>query len=165
MSTAKSPTADTQIIPKAITHSIGETFRSMASQPTELMGVQLEDPTVEPGVGIISLIGVKGDHYHGTIAIHFPESTYVPLMNQVLGEKHAKICPDNADGASEFLNIIYASARVSLNEHGFNFQPAIPTTLRGEKLELPAGPKVKILKLRYQCPLGPFVVLVGLAPK
>lgn len=156
---------DIQIIPKSITKSVHDTFTAMASDKAELEGVQLEDPSVEPGAGIISLLGVKGDQYHGTIAIHFPATTYLPLMGQVLGEKFDSIGPANVDGASEFLNIIYASARVAMNEAGFNFQPAIPTTLKGERLELPAGPKVKILKMRYRCSFGPFVVLVGLAAK
>lgn len=158
-------TPDISIIPQSLQKSIEDTFTSMAGKPAKILSTQAEEATVEQGSGIISLVGVKSDQLQGTIAIYFPKETYVPLMNQVLGEKQTDICKENVDGASEFLNIIYSSARVAINEKGFNFQPAIPATLKGAQLELPPGPKAKLLKLRCQCEFGPFIVIVGLAPK
>lgn len=156
---------DFQIIPKSISESIVDTFKTMAQENAEIVSVVAESPKLESELGIIAVIGIKSSSFTGSIAIHFPSSTFIPLMNKMLGENHTSIGPGNADGASEFLNIIYSSARVKINEAGFDFNPAIPATIKGKDLELPSTQSAKVLKLNCKCTFGAFTVVVALMKK
>lgn len=158
-------TLDPQIIPMSIRNSIVETFHTMAQDKAEFVSVTTEDSSFAPGQGIVSLISAKSDQFNGTVALYFPAETYVPLMNKILGETQNAITDGNADGASEFLNIIYASARNKINEAGFNFVPAIPSTLKGQNLELPKSGGAKLTKFNCKCSFGPFLVAISLTAK
>lgn len=156
---------DVQVIPKAVQGAIIETFKVMAQDQAEVSSVTADDTTLSSDPGIISLLSAKSDQFHGTLAIYFPATTYVPMMNKMLGETQTEINEGNSDGASEFLNIIYASARNKINEAGFNFLPAIPSTLKGTKLEMPKAASAKLMKFNCKCSFGPFTVLISLVAK
>lgn len=156
---------DIQVIPKAVQESIVETFKMMAQDKAEIGALVNDDPTFANDPGIVSLLSAKSDQFSGSFALYFPASTYIPLMNKILGENQTSICDGNADGASEFLNIIYSTARTKINETGFNFQPSIPATLKGQLLEMPKPAGAKVVKLNGKCGFGPFTLVISLAAK
>jgi CheY-specific phosphatase CheX len=158
-------TLEIQVIPKSVQAAIVETFKVMAQETAEVVSVTADDANFTAGQGIVSVLTAKSDQFQGTLAIYFPAATYVPLMNKLLGEKQTAICAENADGVSEFLNIIYGTARNKINEAGFNFQPAIPATVKGQNLELPKGGGAKIMKFGCKCGFGEFVVALALTAK
>jgi CheY-specific phosphatase CheX len=80
----------------------------------------------------------------------------------MIGEKHAAVTPENADACGELLNIIYASARVKINEAGFDFQPAIPTTVSGSRISLPLGQYSSFIKFTAESPHGPLTLALAL---
>lgn len=90
-------------------------------------------------IELVATMPFKSAKYQGTIAILFPKDTFLRITNQMLGEQQVEILDENADAASELLNIVYASARSLMNRLGNDFAPALPTVLRGKDLNVLHG--------------------------
>ena len=89
--------------------------------------------------GILTLIS---NGFSGSIAICFPKHVFLKIYENMFDEKHEGITPEIEDAAGELLNIIYGSAKVELNQEGYNFQKALPTVLSGEKMSVrQTGPR------------------------
>lgn len=156
---------DLQIIPKSLADAVLDTFSTMANSAAEIRSINTDEVKLPQEMSIIAVLAVDSAEYAGNMALHFPSTTYIPLMNGMLGEKHDKICAENSDGVKELLNIIYASARNKINSEGFSFLPAIPTSLMGERLGLPFSHKGKPVTMQCHCTHGPFTVVVSLFKK
>ncbi len=50
----------------------------------------------------------------------------------MLGEKHTQINAEVSDAVGEMTNMIYGSAKTTLNQLGYNFEMAIPTVISGD---------------------------------
>ena len=87
-------------------------------------------------VDCMSIITLKTDLVAGAISIGFPEPVLLKVIEKLLGETHEKLSSLNADASGELLNIVYTSARVHINQLGFQFQPTIPATILGRGLQL-----------------------------
>lgn len=97
-------------------------------------------PTADVGnIDLVATITFRSTKFQGVIGLCFPSPTFLGIVNQMLGESWREINDENADAAGEFLNIIYASARVMMNQIGHDFAPAIPTVLRGNSLQIMHG--------------------------
>jgi|GEM_PF-5555699 len=111
---------------------------------------------------VVSLMGVKATGFQGSLALGFPKATFLNVLESMLGEKHAEISDQNADACSELLNIIYASARVKINEAGFDFQPAIPSTICGKEISLPLGQFNSYMRFHCETKQGSFLLAFSL---
>ena len=111
---------------------------------------------------VVSIMGVTCTGFTGSLALGFPKNTFLNVLESMLGEKHTEISNQNADACSELLNIIYASARVKINEAGFDFQPAIPSTISGKEISLPLGHFSNFMKFSCETPKGSFLMAFSL---
>jgi CheY-specific phosphatase CheX len=144
-----------------IQNAVAETFKVQMSLETTIKAISAQvDEKKEDRIAVEvgSVMGVKGKGHTGTIAIAFPKTTFLGIVESMLGEKHAEISNQNADACSELLNIIYASARVKINAGGFEFQPAIPATVCGKDIWFPLGQFKEYIRLECECNKGKFIL-------
>ena len=85
---------------------------------------------------IAAVLGLVGNQVNGAIAICYGKQIYLALIGAILGKKFQEIPTDLEDGAGEILNMIFGAAKAELDaEHGYSFQSAIPTIIRGPNLQ------------------------------
>jgi CheY-specific phosphatase CheX len=150
-------------IPIHLRDAIVDSFRVQASLPVEVKSIATDvvDESSEE-IACMAVLGMRSSHFEGSLALGFPKATFLKLLEHMLGEKYADIDERNADACSEMLNIIYCSARVKINKDGEDFQPAIPTTIRGEHLSIALGNSSRFLNFRCSSNLGSFLVALKL---
>jgi chemotaxis protein CheX len=151
-------------IPLLFQNAVIDAFKIQASLEVRVGNV-VSEPSDSSAPGIIdcmSVIGVKSEEFQGSLALGFPKATFLNIVEKMIGEKHEKISQEIADASGELLNIIYASARVKINELGLNFQPAIPTTVLGKELSMALGTSSKYLKFTCDSEMGQFFVALNL---
>ncbi len=153
------------IIPKSLVDSIKDAFGIQASCPIEIKSVTAVPPSVVNGIDIISIIGVQSAKLRGTFALCFPKVAFLGIVNKMLGETFPEINNDNADAAGELLNITYAGARVKINQAGHDFQPAIPSVVRGNDIIVAHGEVPLIVRVNCQSEFGPFHAEISLRKK
>ncbi len=113
-------------------------------------------------VDIAGVIGLKSPSFRGSIALCFPEKTFLEMMSAMLGEEFRVISKDLEDGAGELLNIIFGQAKKKLMEKNYRVDQAIPTIVKrlDEKIgQLTPEPTVVI---PFQTPRGAFHIQIGL---
>ncbi|MFN7727770.1 MAG: chemotaxis protein CheX [Bdellovibrio sp.] len=151
-------------IPAHIDKSIVNAFHVQLSTKAQVRNLSMKPETAELySIDCLSTLPMKSSGYAGSLSIGFPEKTYFKLIEQMLGEKIDKITVENADAASEILNIVYASARKDINEDGFDFEPSFPTAIIGQNLAMSKS-ALSGHGLFFQCSsdLGDFLVLLAL---
>jgi chemotaxis protein CheX len=151
-------------IPLLFQNAVIDAFKIQSSLDVKVGNVVSEpsDSTKPEIIDCMSVIGLKSDEFQGSLALGFPKETFLKIVEKMIGEKHEKISQEIADASGELLNIIYASARVKINEFGLNFQPAIPNTVLGKELSLALGTNSKYLKFTCETELGHFFVALNL---
>lgn len=152
------------IIPLCLHQSIVETFEIQIGGKANVDSVTTDatPKDTDQKIDCISTLGIKSENFTGSLALGFPAATFLKVIEKMLGEKHESINDNNADACGEILNIIYAGARVKINQGGFDFNPAIPTTVRGKELSIALGSQSKVLKLVCSSDFGPFFVALYL---
>lgn len=150
------------LVPKTLITSLKEAFSIQASTPIEIIGAKAVTPSRLPGIDIASVMGIRSTKLEGSLALCFPVVTFLGIVNHMLGEKYTEVTPENADAAGELLNILYAQARVKLNEAGYDFTPALPTVVRGEQIEVSHGALGMIVRIECKCQFGSLYLEVGL---
>ena len=93
------------------------------------------------------------------------ENHGIGFINRLLGEAFTEIQDDTIDTAAEILNIVYTLSRVPLNGTKYNFQPALPSAIRGGILEESTEGKRHEGKLIFESDLGPFAFQASLSLK
>jgi len=87
-------------------------------------------------IDIAGVIGISSKGFIGSIAICFPQQTFLAIMSKMLGEEFEEIDSELEDGAGELLNIIFGHAKKVLNQTGHSLDKAIPTVVRGTDLKV-----------------------------
>ena len=121
----------------------------------------LNQPT---DVAIAAVLGLTSKPFNGSIALCFPEKTFLTIMGKMLGEAFPAITKDLEDGAGELLNIIFGQAKKHLNDKGYAIEKAIPTIVRGKELmvrHMSANPTVI---LPFESDAGLFHIEVSTEP-
>lgn len=111
---------------------------------------------------IVSVMGIQCTGFVGSLSLAFPKDTFLNVLEKMLGERYTEVNAENADACSELLNIIYASARKNINGEGFDFQPAIPSTISGHDLSLPLGQFSSFMRFSCTSKPGPFLMAFSL---
>jgi chemotaxis protein CheX len=115
--------------------------------------------------GIIGLIALSCQSFRGTIALCFTKEVFLKIYERMLGEVHTEITQEIEDAVAELLNIVYGTAKTQLNkEQGYDFQPAIPTVLRGEHIQLRAKAKTPVVILPFASEVGQVHVEIATEP-
>jgi CheY-specific phosphatase CheX len=159
----KRETPESQI-PALLQTAVVDAFQVQAGLKVQVGEVVMEPaiPAAQSIIDCMSVIGVKTDNFQGSLALGFPKSTFLKIVEKMIGETHETISQEVADASGELLNIIYASARVKMNQLGMNFRPAIPATILGKELSLCLGTATSFLKFTCQCEYGTFFVALNL---
>jgi CheY-specific phosphatase CheX len=154
---------DETAIPLCLQRAVVEVFQVQTG-----VAVQVESVASETGSGAsdevecMSVLGMKSSEYRGSLALGFPKASFLAFLEAMIGEKTTEINAENVDACGELLNIIYASARVKINEAGFSFEPSIPATVQGKDISVALGQSAKALKIRFRSEKGGFVVVLNL---
>jgi chemotaxis protein CheX len=78
-----------------------------------------------------SMIGVTDGNFSGYFGMYYQKSTFLGLMNILLGADFTELSEDIQDGASEITNICFGVAKQVLNDQGHSIQMALPYLIRG----------------------------------
>ena len=107
---------------------------------------------------IVAIIGIGGG-LRGTIAISFPESSALAIVNRFLETDLKEIDATVSDGIAEFVNIVAGGAKAKLCAD----PPAtlsLPTVVRGNNFNVEHPSKAAWLKIPFTSEFGPFVLRV-----
>jgi CheY-specific phosphatase CheX len=153
------------IIPLSLSQSLKDTFQIQLSLPIKVTAEATnaaEALKATAALDVVSMMGLKCTVFTGSLALGFPKNTFLKIVETMLGEVYTEVSAQNADACSELLNMIYAGARVKINEAGFDFQPAIPTTVSGKEISLPMGQHTTFLRFLCETERGSFLLALSL---
>ncbi len=126
---SSNPLFDKKLI-NAFIESVIKTLESMAQTK-----VSPGKPTVEAKANIkgevAGIIGMVAGEVRGNLVIAFSSQGAFKILENMLGEKHTVVNSEVTDAVGELTNMIYGSAKTTLNQLGFNFDMAIPTVVSG----------------------------------
>jgi CheY-specific phosphatase CheX len=154
-------------IPREIEKGIVETLSIQLSMKAAVVRTAMvREQLHTKNFDCMSSVSLNSSKYLGTLSICFPENTLLLMNERLTGEKFSSLSAECSDASGEILNIIYASARKRVNESGFDFLPALPTTVIGKGLN-PAGINPTDIVLYFECEseTGPFLVILSLRIK
>lgn len=107
-------------------------------------------------------IVVESSTVKGSVAICFPEKTFLKIMSGMIGEEYNELKPEIIDGAGEITNMIFGQAKIILNEKGHNIQMALPTVVTGKEHGL-VDAKNPVLIIPFSGNAGDFFMEILLA--
>jgi chemotaxis protein CheX len=67
---------------------------------------------------ISAIVGMVSATFRGSMGIAFEKSTFLYLVNSMLGEKYTSITPENQDAAGEICNQIFGQTKTKLKKKG-----------------------------------------------
>jgi chemotaxis protein CheX len=112
-------------------------------------------------IDIAGLIGITSTSFCGSIAISFPQKTFLGVMESMLGEKYTEITKDVEDGAGELINIIFGTAKRVLNEQGYVIKKALPSVVKGLGLQIRSVSMAAVLVVPFESTVGPFQIEIS----
>jgi chemotaxis protein CheX len=126
----KNPLLDKALV-NAFVNGVKKTLSKMAS--TEVV---CEKPFIQNDFqmagNIAGIIGMVASPLTGTLMLSFTEDSIFLILKNMLNENFTEINDSVADAVGELANMIYGSAKTTLNNVGYNFEMAIPTIVRGD---------------------------------
>jgi chemotaxis protein CheX len=112
---------------------------------------------------IAAIIGLNSDHFEGSLALCFPEQTYLKIMTGMLGEEQTVLDNDLADGVSELLNIVFGFTKKQMNDQlGTHVRMAIPTVIRAESVNVVHCSSGGVVMVPFESGAGHFHIEVAL---
>lgn len=156
--------SDIKNIPLCFERSMIRAFEIQLQSKVTVKNVSMKsDATSNMSIGCMSTVMLQSKNLNGQLSIAFPSETFFNLFERMLGEKINEISAENSDASGEILNIIYSTGRKEVNEAGFDFTPAIPSTVFGQDLALSKSNMSGIaLYSDCVCDLGRFAVMLSL---
>lgn len=89
------------------------------------------------GMDIAGVISLTSQAFEGSIALVFPAAVFLHIYSNMVMEEAKEITQEIEDAAGELLNIIFGQAKAELNDRaGYQIQKAIPTIVRGQRLQV-----------------------------
>jgi len=119
---------------------------------------------VPAAIDIAGVIGLTSKHFSGSIALCFPEKTFLSLVGKMLGEEYKEINDEVEDAAGELLNIIFGQAKISLNKKGYEIEKALPSIFRGQDLKVKHLAPAPTVMLPFAVGDMTFHIEVGIDP-
>lgn len=132
---ANSP--DIKKIPQALEQAVVTTFQVQLKAAVKTSAkIASVDALRSQKIDCLTTMSLESSKYVGSLVLAFSKETLLKIIETMLGEAYPELTPENSDAAGELLNIIYSSARKSINEAGFDFGMALPATVIGGNLSL-----------------------------
>ncbi|MCR8921163.1 chemotaxis protein CheX [Dasania sp. GY-MA-18] len=101
-----------------------------------MVEVKVGKPSLKEGTNclgdITSVIDLKGEKHHGSLAISFSQAAILNIASNMLGESFDTIDEAIADVVGEITNMITGNAKQIYSEGGLDFALATPKTLIGK---------------------------------
>ena len=123
------PLFDKRLI-NAFVDGVIKTLKTMASTET-IPGKPFIEPQFAVKGEIAGMVGIIAPPLQGTLMISYRQDSILYIMENMMGEKHETIDREVADAVGELTNMIYGSAKTTLNQLGYKFEMAIPTVISG----------------------------------
>jgi chemotaxis protein CheX len=146
---------------RALSEGVKTTLNIQCSVKVDEGKSARKDVSVKKSCDVAATMGLMGKTVQGTIAIAFPESVYVRIMENMLGEKFDGISADIEDGAGELLNIIFGQAKKILNEKGYQFGKTLPSVILGPSLKVRQLTPSPGTMITFQSSAGEFYLEFG----
>ncbi len=158
--------SDVKVIPKFIEKSIVDTFQIQLKSQAKVASLTM-DPTLvsknRKSYDCLSTLTMHSTSLVGQLSIALPKTTFINILERMIGERVDEITSENSDACGEILNIVFSSSRRNINESGFDFHLAIPSTIIGQNLTLSkANLSGYALFFECQSDLGDFLVMLSL---
>ena len=112
--------------------SVIKTLGDMAQTKVTPGKPTIEDKASTMKGEIAGIIGMVAGEAKGTLIICFTSKSAFKIIENMLGEVHTNLSPDVTDAVGELTNMIYGSAKTTLNKMGYMFEMAIPTVVTGD---------------------------------
>lgn len=125
----ENPLLDKQLV-NAFIDGVQKTLSTMAMTESTPKKAFVEKDFKAKG-DVSGMIGMVSGAMRGTITISFEQSAIFEVLNNMLGEDYSEIDDEVRDAVGELTNMIYGTAKTTLNELGYNFEMAIPTVITG----------------------------------
>ncbi len=126
---AANPLLDKRLI-NAFIDGVSKTMTTMANTHCEI-GKPFVEKKFETKGDIAGLIGMVAGTMKGTMTISYEKAAAFHVIKNMLDEDHTEISEEIIDAIGELTNMIYGTAKTTLNELGYNFEMAIPTVVVG----------------------------------
>ncbi len=115
----------------AFIKAVQVTLSDMASTQVQF-GKPFIEQHLTPRGEVIGILGMVAMPLRGTLSLSFPKNAILKIVENMLSEKYTEIDKNSTDAVGELTNMIYGSAKTTLNESGFNLEMAIPTVIHGD---------------------------------
>lgn len=148
---APNPLFDKRLI-NAFVEGVIKTLKTMA-QTDATPGKPFIEPQFVLKGEIAGMVGMVAPPLKGTLLISYNKESIFHILENMLGEKYTTINTDVSDAVGEMTNMIYGSAKTSLNQLGYNFEMAIPTVISGE-FRISHSDKSPTLVIPFNLPNG-----------
>ncbi len=130
----QNPLLDKTLINSFI-EGVTKTLKTMAN--TDLTyGKPFVENKFAPRGEVAGVVGMVSNQYKATLTLSFPKPAILQILENMLGEKYDDITAEVFDAVGELTNMIYGSAKGTLNDLGYNFEMAIPTVIKGQFIML-----------------------------
>jgi chemotaxis protein CheX len=129
VSQAANPLLDKNLI-NAFVEGVVKTLDLMANVQVQVGAPQLGQAKMKGDLA--GIIGMVAGGMKGKLAICFSKESLFTILQQMLGETYTELNPAVADAAGELTNMIYGTAKTTMNQLGYNFEMAIPTVVYGD---------------------------------
>lgn len=127
---ALNPLFDKRLI-NAFVEGVLKTLKTIA-QTDASPGKPFIEPQFVLKGEIAGMVGMVAPPLKGTLLISYGKDSIFHILENMLGEKYTTINGDVSDAVGEMTNMIYGSAKTTLNQLGYNFEMAIPTVISGD---------------------------------
>ena len=124
------PLFDKRLI-NAFVDGVIKTLKTIASVDASPGKPFIESSYVVKGE-IAGMVGLVAPPLKGSLIISYSKESIFHIMESMLGEKYEEINGEVSDAVGEMTNMIYGSAKTTLNQMGFNFEMAIPSVISGD---------------------------------
>lgn len=124
------PLLDKRLI-NAFIEGVIKTLSTMA-QTDVTPGKATVEPQFTPKGEVAGVVGMVAGDIKANMTISFPKEGIFLVLENMLGEKYTDINNEVADAIGELTNMIYGSAKTTLNQMGYAFQMALPSVIKGE---------------------------------
>lgn len=115
----------------AFIDGVTKTLSTMAQTTVSFSKPMIEKSLVPRGE-VIGVLGMVAPPLRATLTLSFTKNAILKIVENMLGETYAEIDQNSIDAAGELTNMIYGSAKTTLNAAGFKFEMALPTVIHGD---------------------------------
>ena len=150
-----------EIFQTGITHVIKSTC-SMDVKPGS--PIEAASETNTKGFQLVASLGIISAKVKGNMALAYPESTFLAMASEALGETYTKITPDIADFGAELLNIVFGYCKTNMSaKYNIVFEPAIPSLQTGSEIAFLVEKTSHCMVIPVMSPKGQFMARISLS--